>query len=151
MTMNESFATLSQRLEQREDVDLGRGATPDELREAEVALNLRFKGSYRSFLERFGWGEVGHFEVYGLGAGRPNFLDLIKVTRSERSEATPALPVHLLPIMNNGGGSHYCLDTQSGDEPQVVFWDHEQGADQKPVQEAVDFSAWLGELLDDLD
>ncbi|CAN5884843.1 hypothetical protein BH11MYX4_BH11MYX4_03280 [soil metagenome] len=52
------------------------------------------------------------------------------------------LPVSLVPIMNDGGGNLYCLDSRSA-EPSVVFWDHEAGEKQDPTVESATFCDWL--------
>ncbi len=145
-----TFAETAARLAAFEDSELGGGVGKAALDAAEQALGIRITGGYRSFLERFGWGGVEHIELFGLGDDVPSHLDLVTVTRSERSEATPALPVHLVPVMNDGGGNLLCLDTRSGDEPAVVFWDHEEDAAQTPSVEAASFADWLTEMLDDL-
>ncbi len=104
-------------------------------------------GGYRQFLRRFGWGGVEDIELFGLGADVPSFLHLVVMTESERSEMSPALPTHLIPVMNDGGGNLYCLDSRGAAEPPVVFWDHTAGEDQQPQQVAADFVAWLSEEL----
>lgn len=109
-----------------------RGASAAEIEEAELSLGVRFPDQYRRFLAEFGWGGVAHGELYGLGPDVPPHLDLVRATISERSEMAPAIPGHLLPVMNNGGGDHYCLDTSVVGEAPVVFWSHEEPADQEP-------------------
>lgn len=92
---------------------------------------------------------MGHWDVFGLGFDVPPYLDLVRVTQSERAEAVPALPEHLVPLMNDGAGNHHALDTSSpSNDPPVVFWDHEFGENQVPDHEADGFVAWLAERLD---
>jgi len=50
--------------------------------------------------------------------------------------------------MNDGGGNLYCVDTKSGTEPVVVFWDHNLDSDQEPEREAESFEEWLYEKLE---
>jgi hypothetical protein len=77
----------------------------------------------------------------------PPWLNLVEMTRSEREQMRPALPHHLIPLMNDGGGNLYCLDSRGAGEPPVVFWDHEAGDQQQPAEVAPDFISWLaGEL-----
>lgn len=86
-------------------------------------------------------------ELFGLGADVPPYLSLTAMTRSEREEMSPSLPAHLIPLMNDGGGNLYCLDSRGGGEPPVVFWDHTAGARQEPAQVASDFTTWLAERV----
>jgi len=129
---------------------LGHGATDEEIDEASKRLGVPIQGGYRAFLRRFGYGGVGGHEMYGLGTGVPEHLHLVLMTQSERTEMEPNIPPHLLPIYNNGGGDHACLDTQaSPDEPPVVMWYHEDGPDQVPGVEAPDFASWLANALNE--
>jgi len=133
-----------------ESRDLGTGASDDEIAAAEQALGVRIEGGYRQFLTQFGWGGVEDVELFGLGAGVPPFLDLVRLTKSGRSETQPYLPHHLLPVMNDGAGNQYCLDTRVADEPPIVCWSHEAGTDQTPDVESRSLTSWLGRLLDDI-
>ncbi|QRK09499.1 SMI1/KNR4 family protein [Archangium violaceum] len=60
----------------------------------------------------------------------------------------PALPRHLIPLMNDGGDNLYCLDSRREGEPPVVFWDPTAGETQEPAQVASDFMAWLTERVE---
>lgn len=142
-----SYDELRKQLIQRETLTVGKGASELEVQEAQKALGLLIHGDYRSFLLDFGWGGVEGLELYGLGSDVPQFLNLITITHSERTEMHPPLRQELIPIMNDGGGNLYCLDTASVG-PQVVLWDHEGGDAQIPTVEANDFSSWLAEFID---
>jgi hypothetical protein len=96
-------------------------------------------------------GGVGSFELFGLGSDVPSYLDLVAVTESERTEMRPALPAYLIPLMNDGGGNLYCLDSRREDEPAVIFWDHTAGEGQEPEAVAPDFISWLAERMEHLD
>jgi hypothetical protein len=129
---------------------LGNGVTDEEIDAASATLEVPIRGGYRMFLRKFGYGGVADFDLYGLGQGIPEDLNLVVMTQSERTEAYPNIPPHLLPIMNSGGGDHACLDTKaSPDEPPVVWWWHEDGPDQIPQPEAPDFLSWLSKRLHD--
>lgn len=143
-----SFDELAKRLQRHPSKHLGRGVEEAEIDAASARLGVPLTGGYRLFLRRFGWGGVGSFELFGLGAEVPPYSNLTEMTRSEREEMHPALPAHLVPLMNDGGGNHYCLDTRGSGEPPVVFWDHEAGERQEPAREAPDFITWLAERLD---
>ena len=145
-----TFSEIAARLLDCEHRALGPGAGDDEIAAAERALGVRIEGGYRQFLKRFGWGGAGHIEIYGLGAEVPFHLDVVRVTQSEREEMEPRLQRHLVPVMNDGGGNLYCLDTQMTDEPSIVVWNHTGGAEQIPEVEAKDFNQWLGGELNDL-
>jgi cell wall assembly regulator SMI1 len=134
------------------DKDLGQGATDGDIANAESSIGVTFPESYRRFLSEIGWGRFSHQELYGLGSDVPAHLELVRNTLVERLEMHPALPAHLIPLMNDGAGNHYCLDasaTCKGECP-VVFWDHEQQDDQIPERVAMSFDTWLTGLLDGL-
>lgn len=142
-----TFDSLIHTLESFETKSFGRGAPDEEIDAASRRLGVALRGGYRDFLRRFGWGGVGSLELFGLGPDVPAWLDLVSVTESERSEAHPALPRTLVPLLNNGGGNLYCLEASAPGEPPVVYWDHTRGEQQVPEPVAPDFSSWLADRL----
>jgi len=142
---------LEIRLRARDDVAIGTGAREVDIEDAERSLGVTFPDALRQYLRRFGHLELGHFELYGLGPSLPRFLQLVPMTVSERTESGCPLPHELVPILNDGGGSLYCIETRPPDAGRVVFWDHTKGPDQEPEQQAGSLPDWLGELLGELD
>lgn len=134
-----------------ESVGSGSGATADQIAAAERVLGIAFPRVYQQFLSELGWAKVYYDEIFGLGDTVPQHLDLVRVTQSERNEFRPYLPVHLIPLVNDGLGNHYCLDTSrvSGSDCPVVFWDHEHelAEDQVPEDESPTFAEWLEDRL----
>jgi cell wall assembly regulator SMI1 len=142
---------LEQRLRARNDVAIGTGAPEVDIENAERSLGVTFPDALREYLRRFGHLELGHFELYGLGSKLPKYLQLVAMTVSERTESGCPLRHELVPILNDGGGNLYCIDTHPPDAGRVVFWDHTEGPDQDPEEHSGSLPDWLGELLDDLD
>jgi cell wall assembly regulator SMI1 len=132
--------------------NFGHGARDRDIADAESELGVRFPASYRAFLSTFGSVRVSFDMLYGLGPDVPSPYELVKNVLCERYEAHPHIPKHLLPILNDGAGNHYCLDTAAfqGNECPVVFWDHEHpdGADQTPEHVSASFDLWLIDLID---
>lgn len=128
--------------------DHGKGASDEEIHAAQTALGLRFTEEYKEFLRRFGWMDARGDYFYGLGADAPHHLDLVIMTKAERHDVEPQMPPHLLPLLNNGGGNHWCIDCSAGDHfGRVVYWDHEVG-DSEPLEVvAPDYATWLLERL----
>ena len=145
-----TFPGLIAKILSFESRELGDGATGEEIAAAERSLGVRISGGYRQFLQRFGWASLAHLELYGLGGNVPPHLDLVRVTQSERREAELHLRHELVPVMNDGAGNLYCIDTTAEPEPSIVFWDHAAGCDQVPDVEAESFVQWLAQELDDL-
>ncbi|WP_052420030.1 SMI1/KNR4 family protein [Hyalangium minutum] len=143
-----TFDELARRLELSPAKTLGSGASEPTIVAASARLSVSLNGGYRCFLQRFGWGGVGSFELYGLGSDVPPYLDLVSVTESERTEMHPALPPYLIPLMNDGGGNLYCLDSRREGEPPVVFWNHSDSASQEPERVAADFLSWMAEQVE---
>ncbi|WP_224368622.1 SMI1/KNR4 family protein [Hyalangium versicolor] len=142
-----TFDELAQKLELFSSKSFGQGASEDDIDAASDRLGVRLAGGYRSFLRRFGWGGVESFELFGLGSDVPPYLDLTTVAESERTEMHPGLASHLIPLMNDGGGNLYCLDSRATGEPTVVFWDHTASEKQIPSPVAPDFVSWLAERI----
>jgi cell wall assembly regulator SMI1 len=130
----------------------GDGASEAEIRAAELRLGVRLPGAYRDFLREFGWAAAGPFEFFGLGPSIPPYLDLVATTLEERTLYRPYIPWHLVPLLNDGFGNHYCLDTSqmNAGECPVVFWNHELDESQTPEPVADNYEMWLVGLLDDL-
>ncbi|KFA91022.1 SMI1/KNR4 family protein [Archangium violaceum] len=143
-----TFNDLSELLQINPTKSFGQGVSDAEIDTASAELEVDLTGGYRLFLKRFGWGGVGSIELFGLGVDVPPYLSLTAMTRSEREEMSPALPVYLIPLMNDGGGNLYCLDSRGAGEPPVVLWDHTAGEQQEPTRVASDFTMWLAERVE---
>jgi cell wall assembly regulator SMI1 len=147
-----SIRETQRRIDQFADKEFGKGATFQEMANVEDALGVTLPQTYKDFLRRYGWARFSHHELYGVGLDVPKHLQLARNTLSERHEMGPPLPPSLIPVMNDGAGNHYCLETSQlvkGECP-VVFWDHELGRDQEPVAVSSTFEDWLLNLLDRL-
>lgn len=146
------FETLENQLRGLATLKHGLGATEKEIARAEQSLGVKITGGYRQFLIRFGWAEFAYEDIYGLGPDAPEHLNLVTITRDERSAMVPGLRKDILPLMNDGGGNHYCLDLQSAPgglnpEPSVVFWSHNLDEDQVPEFVSGSFVEWLSSRL----
>lgn len=140
---------MRSKLRHAEGVEVGRGASEEEIDLAERELSLGFPASYRQFLSEFGWAAFGPLEVFGLGPHVPRHLDVVSITRSERLEAGLSLAENLIPVANDGGGNLYCLDTGSqSDDARVILWNHEGLAKDCEVV-ADEFASWIVDRLDD--
>ncbi|SRR6266496_6692043 len=140
---------MKQKIRGLPQAELGCGAAAEVVLAAEQQLALVFPPSYREFLREFGWIRFNHFEIYGLGADAPDYLNVVRNTLAEREEMSPGLPRHFVALMNDGAGNHYCLDTGTAKDGEavVVFWDHESSQDQEPEFVAVSFAEWLIGLI----
>lgn len=145
-----NFEELKSLLARFDGLKVGKGATKAAIESAEQALGVAIPGDYRRFVEDYGWGGVRGIALYGLGDDVPRHLSLVGITTSERTEMSPQLRPEFLPIMNDGSGNLYCLDTRT-EGPKVVFWDHEDTPNQDPAVEADDFSQWLASKLAELE
>jgi cell wall assembly regulator SMI1 len=145
----ENFDEIIIKLQNRKDFEHGHGVSLTVIERAEKELGVKFPSSYRTFLAKFGWGSLGNSEIYGLGDDVPKWLDVVELTKSERTEMLPPIPTNLVPVLNDGGGNHVCIDTSnsSGEAAVMVFWDHELGPKQIPEKIAVDFNDWIISLL----
>ncbi|HET6385391.1 MAG TPA: SMI1/KNR4 family protein [Armatimonadota bacterium] len=141
---------MTRRKGPRGAIDHGAGVAPSVIDGAARVLGVALPQDYVEFLRVYGWASLGCNEIYGLGDDVPRHLDVVRLTLSERLEAQPAMPRHLVALMNDGFGNHDCLDTsqlRDGRCP-VVFWDHDKGPNQQPEPIAADFNTWLDELVE---
>jgi len=123
------------------NVEHGSGASDADIGAAEDALGVKFTPEVREYLRRIGWIDRG-MGFYGLGSDVSRTLDLVRITRREREDAGPPMQRQLVPVLNDGGGDHWCVDTRSG---AVVEWRHDddEGEDQTPAFVDASFASWL--------
>ena len=91
---------------------------------AEKALGVSLPASYKDFLLRFGAGNFGSFEVFGLPDpefSKPRVPNAVWYTLQERKSGLPAA---FVALGTDFEGTLYCLDTSaaSGDDAPVVSW-----------------------------
>lgn len=146
-----SFDLIEQRIKSMDDCKAGGGASSQAVADAQAALGVAFPRSLREYLLRFGWLELADREFFGLGEGVPRFLDLVRLTASERAEAGSSLSTSLIPLLNDGGGNLYCIVARadSAEDGTIVLWDHERGASREPEFCAADMETWLHSILDE--
>lgn len=144
MDYQEVFA----RLRSFENKKVGVGATAEEIKQAEKALEVRLPDSYKAFLREFGWAAIGPYEVYGLGPDVPSYLHLVEVAKSDQRSWD--IPPHLVPFYNDGADNMDCFDARhyEGGECPIVVWYHELGSDQDLEVEHPNFASWLSERID---
>lgn len=147
-----SFEELAKRIASVSTRQCGCGASREQISNVMNGMGVVFPESYIWFLKEYGWVRLGGDELYGLGPDIPAYLELGRITESERKDARPHLKHYLVPIMNDGAGNHYCLDTLKMNEGEcpVVFWDHELGEEQEPQCVSGSFSEWLNTRLEEL-
>lgn len=142
---------LERILRARDDVVIGEGNPDAAIDLAEVQLDVHFPQELRDYLRRFGYVEVGHREFFGLGRELPSYLDIVRVTQSERTETGCPLPEHFIPVLNDGGGNLYCALAAGADMSGIVLWDHAAGPEQVPEPIASSLGEWLIEIARDVD
>lgn len=99
-----------------------RPARPQEIRNAEISLGLKFHPIYREYLERFGIITYGSEELYGLGVQPDSHLNIVKTTYELRE--TGMWPHFLVPLCATGDGSYFAYDNKNH---VVCFWNHANG------------------------
>lgn len=143
-----TLADVKSALRDAAHAETGTGVDVASVAAAEAQLGS-FPSDYKEFLENFGWLSLGHREIFGLGDDVPPYLDVVRVTLSERSEPGEPIPATAVALMNDGAGNIFyfdCAAVATGDAP-VLLWDHEGGSSQAPTVVAPSFSAWLLELV----
>lgn len=143
-----TYELVSARLRAATKLRRGAGATEGEVASIERELGVQILGGYRRFLVEFGFASVPSLGIYGVGG--PKFLDVVVMTKSERQEMTPPMPIDLIPFCTDGGGNHHCIRCDGSPEPVVVFWSHDARPEDAVDYEAPTFAEWLNEKLDAL-
>lgn len=129
-----------------------RGATVADIKKVETFLQVRLPKDYREFLIDCGWVRIGPDVVFGLGPQATKAVSMREVSKVERVLADPPMRSTLVPLMNDGAGNHFCLDTAKFDKGRcsVVFWehDHPRGTMQRTKKVASTFEQWILELIE---
>ena len=125
---------------------------------AELILGRRLPPGYRRLVQRFP-GARPSADV-DLDDGRERWLACVGVLLSldpRRSENVfeaiaslaidEQIPEEVVPIAQDGGGNMICLDYRAGDEPAVVYWQHELDGEEAFVPIEASFDAFL-EILE---
>ncbi len=138
---------LIERLRSSPAVKCHRGATEEDIREMLLFARVKLPKDYREFLRGVGWVQVGPNTILGLGPDAFKEANVSEVAHWEHVRAFPPMPHALIPVMNDGSGNHFCLDTSKMKEGRcpIVFWehDHEDGELQKPKRIKASFEQWL--------
>ncbi|WP_435009588.1 SMI1/KNR4 family protein [Tundrisphaera lichenicola] len=134
-------------IEHTDHVQIGTGAAPSEIELAQQKLNVVFPDDYKDFLLKFGRAKLKYDHVHGIGYGVPDLANVVLNTIDERDDFEPLLPNHLIPVMNDGSGNHFCIDinkSRHGISP-IVFWDHESRDGQSQIPELISpsFEKWF--------
>jgi len=129
------------------------GVRPESLiSDAERALGVEFPPTYRSFVRRFGAGDLFGEEIYGVIDGdfdRPAVPNGTWITHKRREES--GLPEGMIVVAALGEGSDVVLDTaargQDGEAPVLVWTPGASSPDDDLEVLAADFGEWLLQVL----
>jgi hypothetical protein len=120
-----TYQKAKQMIQTNENIaDFIGGRTNELIKLAEEKLDLKFTGLYLDYLQRFGAGNFGAQEIYGIindDFENSSVPDAIWYTLSERKAIN--LPNNLLIIYDTGSDELFCLDFNQLDEkkePKVV-------------------------------
>lgn len=122
------------------------------IKTAERNLSVEFPLTYRNFLQDYGSGGLGSFEIYGLvnddfiNSGIP---DVVWLTNKGRQEW--GLPEYLIPIFDLGDGELYCIDFRTlceGEAKIVAYTPGYSSIDQDLDQIADDFGSLFLNLVE---
>lgn len=139
-------------MQNEEECDFVGERTEELIIKVEDAIGYRFSNMYRDFVLKFGAGNFGSQEIYGVideDFENASVPDAIWYTLSERKESN--LPNHLLVIYNTGMGDLYCLnfkELNEDGEPNIVgFIPGVDIVEQEFTQIANDFGDFLLNLI----
>ena len=128
--LEQAFQLISNTVVAKEN-DFRQGCSLETIINAESILKTEFPESYKRFLEKYGCGGIGSFEIYGLDKEEtfedqkipfyptPNVVwTLLKYHRDFNH------PLHLPIIHDLGEGSLYCLDLSQMKykECPIIVW-----------------------------
>lgn len=89
----------------------------EEIRQAELDLNISFSEEYKNYLRTFGIISLGATEVYGLGVSKTSYLNIYTTLTEIRKENN--FPSSAVPLSDIGDGHSYIYDNESGN---ILVW-----------------------------
>lgn len=126
MSMNDLLKAFDL-IEQNKDKSEFAGTISEDLiSRAEKALGMPFPPTYRLFLKKYGCGDLGGFEVFGIidsDFESPGELNFIWLNHKRRKSEN--LPLNFIIIAKTGFGPSYVLDSSQKDrtgEYPVLLW-----------------------------
>lgn len=154
--INESYEKALKLISEKMDMCDFLGPRPESMiSAAENVLNLKLRGSYRDFLMRFGTGNIGSYEIFGITTGEfenSSVPNAVWYTLTERK--TYNLPENLFIIYDTSSDELYCLDFSEKKEiePPVVSYAPGISMDYQEFRVvAQSFGDFLLEILEECD
>ena len=141
------IGAIEHRLSQREDVDLGNGASLEEVHEAEDFFGNKFPADFREFLLRWGWASIEAEEFLGLGGAA--HLNIVLAAKSLGKGGFPAeFKNFLVPARRDGYGNCDVIDNSITGETSVIrFWQHDKPTDPAEMI-AKGYWEWFSDVID---
>jgi antitoxin YobK len=149
MATPDRYDRLAEVIAKSERANFGHGVPEQVIADAERHLGVAFPPSYRWWLEKYGAGYIGGYELQGLVpemiANREPDLPLIGdlVYLADLRAKRPGHPMHLLEILSYEGDEVYLLDTaRRGPDGECPVVCRHAGSDE--LQDvAADFAGFL--------
>lgn len=110
-------------------------ASATKIARAEEILGVQFPSAYREFLEAYGHGMIGPFEIYGITTGDSDpgsdALDVVGRTMANREFG---LPKEFVAVYVLGNGEDYVIEPAMGEDPPVYAWSPGAGNDRSLME-----------------
>lgn len=147
------ITSISTFLEQRRDsieFEIGGGVKDSDIKMAEDALSVSFRGGYRRFLLDVGWLSINNIYFFGVRGDDQKKEEGNIVAMTEFSRKTWNLPHHLIPVYSSEDVILWCIDLSSKEnDPPIIAYATETNKTTGKV--AVDFWTCITEYLEEED
>lgn len=118
--------------------------------EFETKYNVPLPNDYKTFIKRTNGLDFMGVTIYGI------YEDSVSLEGSykfEHFEVDNEMPVNLIPFSPDGGGNHYCFDSNNCTDAscKIIFWQHDISCNQNNLPEIVNnsFAEWVKEAVID--
>src|SRR5574341_1499567 len=117
-------------------------------------LKMSFPPTYMRFLNEYGAGGIGSFEIYGLADDNLDYVGIPNVIwYTEKARKEWKLPPYLIPIYDLGDGEVFCLDVhlinrENEEAPVIAYIPGFDLRDEIPNIVANDFGAFFLSLVE---
>ena len=113
----------------------------------EDKFKIKLPQDYKYLLTVHNGVELLGTKIYGIETDDVRY-GLEQCYLFEHFEVARKMPLSLIPFSPDGGGNHYCFDTESASCP-IVFWQHDYpySIDDRPEITHKNLADWIHEVM----
>lgn len=115
----------------------------------EIKYNLNLPADFKLLLKKHNGVDLFGTNIYGIKEINSRY-SLEECYVFEHFEVENKMPAHLVPFSPDGGGNHYCFETNpNNDLCPIVFWQHDYNYSDDDLPEVTNknLADWIKEVM----